>query len=125
MNATQPAELLRAVGELTAALPGRVQAHDDPAGVLVQITGIPLSERWTPRTGTLWFLVPFHYPDAAIYPYYVTAATPTGGVTAGLQEIQWRNAVAIQVSLRHHRWNPKLDTALGSALQAQAWLAAH
>jgi len=123
--ATLPAELARAVTELEATLPGRVQVYEDQYGAVVAITGVTLSERWSPRIGTLWFSIPYHYPDAAIYPFYVSGAQPTGGMIAGLQQVQWRGEAAIQISLRHNAWNPKLDTALGSALQAQAWLTAH
>jgi hypothetical protein len=120
-----PAEIARAVAELHATFPDRVQVHEDPVGVIVAIIGVTLSERWSPRTGTLWFLIPYHYPDAAIYPFYLAGARPTGGMIGGLQDVAWRGEPAIQVSLRHTAWNPKLDTALGSALQAQAWLAAN
>jgi hypothetical protein len=123
--ATLPAEIAGAVAELRATLPERVDVYEDPAGAVVAITGVTLSERWSPRTGTLWFLIPYHYPDAAIYPFYVTGAHPTGGVINGLQQVSWRGEAAIQVSLRHQAWNPKLDTAFGSALQAQAWLLTH
>jgi hypothetical protein len=120
-----PAEIAGVVAELQAAFPDRVQVHEDPAGVIVEITDVALSERWSPRTGTLWFSIPYHYPDAAIYPFYLTCARPTGGMIGALQDVGWRGEAAIQVSLRHTAWNPKLDTALGSALQAQAWLAAN
>jgi hypothetical protein len=122
-TATLPAEIAGAVAELQATFPDRVQIHEDPSGAIVAINGVTLSERWSPRVGTLWFLIPYHYPDAAIYPFYVTGAQPTGGIIGGLQQVGWRGEAAIQVSLRHSAWNPKLDTALGSALQAQAWLA--
>ena len=118
-------EIARAVAELHATFPDRVQIHEDPAGTIVAIIGVTLSERCSPRAGTLWFLIPYHYPDAAIYPFYLTGARPTGGMIGALQGVVWRGEPAIQVSLRHTAWNPKLDTALGSALQTQAWLAAN
>lgn len=124
-TATLPAELAQAVAELEDAFAGRVQIHNDRSGAVVAITGVMLSERWSTRAGTLWFLIPYHYPDAAIYPFYITGAQPNGGTINGLQQVQWRGEPAIQISLRHRSWSPKLDTALGSALQAQAWLAAH
>jgi hypothetical protein len=119
------AEISGAVAELQTAFPDRVQVHEDPAGTVVAIIDVMLSERWSPRTATLWFLIPYHYPDAAIYPFYLTGARPAGGMIGGLQDVGWRGEAAIQVSLRHTAWNPKLDTALGSVLQAQAWLAAN
>jgi hypothetical protein len=118
------AEISGAVAELQAAFPDRVQVHEDPAGTVVAIIGVMLSERWSPRIATLWFLIPYHYPDAAIYPFYLTGARPAGGMIGGLQDVGWRGEAAIQVSLRHTAWNPMFDTALGSVLQAQAWLAA-
>jgi hypothetical protein len=118
-------EIARAVADLHATFADRVQIHEDPAGAIVAIMGVALSERWSPRTGTLWFLIPYHYPDAAIYPFYITGARPTGGMIGALQDVAWRGESAIQVSLRHTAWNPKLDTALGSALQTQTWLAAN
>jgi hypothetical protein len=118
-------EIASAVAELQGTFPGRVHLHEDSAGAVIAIADVPLGERWTPRSGTLWFLIPFHYPDAAIYPFYVTDTQPTGGIINGLQVVSWRDQAAIQVSLRHRAWNPKLDTALGSVLQAQTWLATH
>jgi hypothetical protein len=123
--ATAPAEIASAVAELQAAFPERVQTYDDPAGLVVAVRDVALGERWTPCTGILWFLIPYHYPDSAIYPFYVTGARPTGGMINGLQDVTWRNEPAIQVSLRHTSWSPKLDTAVGSALQTKTWLATH
>jgi hypothetical protein len=113
----------RAIAELEEAFSDRVTvvAHEG-AGAVVRISKCELSARWSPRQGDLWFLIPYHYPDAAIYPYYLTGATPTGGIIGGLQPVGWRGMAATQVSLRHTSWNPNLDTALGSVLQTQAWL---
>ena len=123
--ATMPAEIAGAVAELQAAFPDRVQVHEDSAGVIVAITDVTLSERLQLPSRLALVPDPYHYPDAAIYPFYLTGARPTGGMIGGLQDVAWRGEAAIQVSLRHTAWNPKLDTALGSALQAQAWLAAN
>jgi hypothetical protein len=117
------ADLTAAVGELERAFPGRVSIMEqDQSGAIVRIQRVELSQRWTPRTGDLWFLIPFHYPDAAIYPYYITDASPTGGLVAGLQSVDWRGMRVIQVSLRHSGWNTAHDTALGCVVQTQAWL---
>lgn len=118
-----PADVARAVDELERAFSVRVSVTcEDGTGAIVCLADIELGERWTPRRGALWFLIPFHYPDAAIYPYYVVGATPTGGVIGGLQQVGWRGMDAIQVSLRHTAWNPAVDNAVGSVLQTQAWL---
>jgi hypothetical protein len=116
-------ELSRALDELQRAFPGRVSvAAEEPNGAVIKIEDVELSERWSASTGHLWFLIPFHYPDAPIYPYYVTDATPNGGFVQALQPVSWRGMPATQVSLRHNSWSPTVDTALGSVRQAIAWL---
>ena len=111
-----PAELARGIEELEAAFPERVSVEPDEAGAIIHIDAVPLGPGWTPNVGALSFLLPYHYPDAAIYPYYVTGATPARVADGALQQVSWRGAPASQVSLRHNRWNPAHDTALGSAL---------
>jgi hypothetical protein len=115
-----------AIAELERTFPGRVAVvARDSSGAVVRIAETELSPRWSAPHGDLWFLIPYHYPDAAIYPYYVTGAAPAAGAIPGLQPVEWRGMPATQVSLRHNGWNPAVDTALGSALQTQAWLRTH
>ena len=121
--AVRSPELTRALEELERAFPGRVTVvAEDANGAIIRIADVELSARWSTPTGDLWFLIPFHYPDAAIYPYHVTGATPSGGQLQALQSVNWRGMNATQVSLRHNCWNPNLDTALGSVRQTLAWL---
>lgn len=116
-------DIENAIKGLEQAMPGRVSVDDsDEGGTVIRIAEIELSSRWSPRSGDLWFVIPFHYPDAPIYPYYVSGATPVGGLVDGLQTIQWRGMEMTQVSLRHNGWNPNFDTALGSVMQTRAWL---
>ena len=116
-------ELNQALAELEHAHLGHVEVvSEDGAGVVVRITAVALGDRWSIPTGDLWFQIPYHYPDAPIYPYYVTGSVPTAGNTPGLQAVTWRNMPATQVSLRHNRWSPNVDTALGSVRQTIAWL---
>jgi hypothetical protein len=110
-----PVELAKGVEELEAEFPGCVSVEQDEAGAIVHIDGVQLGPGWSPDAGALSFLLPFHYPDAAIYPYHVTGALPQVAEGA-LQQVTWRGAPATQVSLRHSRWNPAHDTALGSVL---------
>lgn len=118
---TMPAELGDAIAELEAAFPGRVSWEAQAAGdVVVVIADIELGPGWSTSTATLIFGLPYHYPDAAIYPYYVRGAVhPLGGA---LQQVQWRGEMVTQVSLRHSGWDPSVDTALGSVLSTLAWL---
>ena len=118
------AEVARALEELELAFPGRLSIEaQEPAGTVVRIRGVELSGRWSAASAELWFAIPFHYPDAAIYPYYVVGATPTAAV-GGLQPVNWRGMAVTQVSLRHNTWDPTCDTAVGSVLQTKAWLCA-
>ena len=122
-TALRSPELTQALTELERAHPGQVEVvSEDGAGVVVRITGVALGDRWSILTGDLWFQIPYHYPDAAIYPYHVTGSVPAAGNTPGLQAVIWRNMPATQVSLRHNRWNPNVDTALGSVRQTIVWL---
>lgn len=124
-SAVSSPELSRSIEELVEAFGSRVEVvEQDSSGAVVRLVGVQLSARWSPQTGDLWFLIPYHYPDAAIYPYYVTGAQLPGGAIGGLQQVEWRGRPAIQVSLRHNGWNPAVDTALGSVLQTQEWLRA-
>lgn len=116
-----PTEPAKAVAELEAEFPGRVSVEHNDAGAIVSIEGVELGSSWSPDLARLSFLLPFHYPDCAIYPYYVTGALPQIADQA-LRQISWRGAPAIQVSLRHNHWNPAHDTALGSVLLTLARL---
>lgn len=120
---TLPPELANAVQELEQAFPSRVVLEtQDQTGVVVCIRDVDLGPRWTPRSADLWFVIPYHYPDAAVYPYYVIGAIPTGGLVPALQTVTWRGMAATQVSLRHNAWNPAHDNVVGCILQTQAWL---
>jgi hypothetical protein len=121
---TMPPDVARAVAELERVFSGRVRVEaTDPSGAIVRLRDTELGSGWSSPTADLWFAIPFHYPDAAIYPYYVTGATPAPGVGGGaLQPVAWRDMPATQVSLRHNAWDPTNDTAVGSVLQTQGWL---
>ena len=89
---TSTPEIACAIEELEEAFPGRIVLRQhDASGAVISIQDVPLSVRWTPTTGELWFAVPFHYPDSPIYPYYVCEATPTGGYVPALQAVVWRD----------------------------------
>jgi hypothetical protein len=116
-------ELARAVEELDEALPTRVSVESqDQTGVVVRVRDVALGERWAPRSAELWFVIPYHYPDAPVYPYYVVGSAPVGGTVPALQVVTWRGMTATQVSLRHTGWDPAHDNVLGCVLQTQAWL---
>lgn len=124
--AALPPDVARAVELLHEAFPGRIHIEAyESSGPIVRITDVALGAGWSESTGELWCAIPFHYPDAAIYPYYVTGAVSAAGVGGGaLQSVGWRGMPATQVSLRHNAWDPSRDTAVGSVMQTLAWLQA-
>jgi hypothetical protein len=85
-----PADLAKGIEELEREFPGRVSVEPDEAGAVVHISDVPLGTGWNPNVGVLSFLLPFHYPDAAIYPYHVTDATPDSASDNALQPVTWR-----------------------------------
>lgn len=122
---TLRAELAEALEDLERAFPGQVTPEaQDETGLVVRVSDVALSERWTPRTGELWFVIPYQYPDAAVYPYHVIGAMPTGGLVTALQSVTWRGMAVTQVSLRHNAWDPARDNVVGCVLQTRAWLRA-
>jgi hypothetical protein len=120
---TLPPHLAQAVDELEQAFLNRItiESHD-ATGLVIQLRDVPLAERWTPRVGSLWFVIPYNYPDAPVYPYYVVDATATGGAVPALRPVTWRDMAAIQVSLRQTAWDPARDTVVGCVVQTQSWL---
>lgn len=120
---TLPPELARAVEDLDQVLPTRASVESqDETGILIRVRNVALAERWSPRAADLWFVIPYHYPDAPVYPYYVVGAAPAHGSVPALQAVTWRGMPATQVSLRHTAWDPAHDSVVGCVLQTQAWL---
>jgi hypothetical protein len=118
-------EVSRALGELEEAFPGHVASEPDGlGGALVSIAAVHLPAGWPVTHSALMFVIPFNFPAIPVYPYYISAEVAPGGALAGaLQRVDWRGQSVLQLSLRHNRWRPGLDTVLGSVLQAMDWLA--
>lgn len=120
------APVVRALSGLQEAFPGRVRSDPDGlGGAVVSLAGAVLPAHWPVREGELMFVVPYNFPAIPVYPYYVAAALAPAGVQLanGMQRVQWRELDVIQLSLRHNRWRPGVDTVVGSVLQAMDWLA--
>ena len=120
MSATAIADTVaRALEELEQVFPGAVTHEPDgTGGAYVTVAGCELGDRWTRPVAAVSFHVPFNYPWAAIYPYYLPGdAWPVGPAPPALQRIVWRGREVVQVSLRHNQWNPQIDNALGSVRQ--------
>jgi hypothetical protein len=118
-------EVVRALSELAEAFPGRVGSEPDGlGGALVSIAAARLPAAWPLRQSALRFVLPYNFPAIPVYPYYIAAeVAPAGELGAALQRVEWRGEAVLQLSLRHNRWRPGVDTVVGSVLQAMDWLA--
>jgi hypothetical protein len=114
------------VRELEAAFEGRVSIEPDGVGgAYVSVSGLELGTGWNQPDATLAFHLPYNYPAAPPYPFYLPSdASPNGSWSNALQRVEWRGRQVVQVSLRHNNWDPSRDTATGSVLQACDWLRA-
>ena len=116
------ADVASAIAEIEEMFPEQVQWEPDGSGGAYVSVEIDLGDRWTQSRTSVTFQIPYNYPSAPIYPYYLPAdATPTEGWPQALQQVQWRDSQVIQVSLRHNSWDPTQDNAIGCVLQMQAW----
>jgi hypothetical protein len=124
VNAVVAVEVEAARGELESEFPGAIAMEPDGAGgAYMGVEGIELGERWSAARSTLTFHVPYNYPAASPYPYYLPAdCAPKGAWPAALQQVHWRDREMIQVSLRHNNWDPERDRVLGCVLQVAAFL---
>jgi hypothetical protein len=118
-------EVAHALVELHEAFPGRLASEPDGlGGALVSIADTRLPAGWPATHSALMFVIPFNFPAIPVYPYYIAAeVAPAGALGDALQRVQWRDRSVLQLSLRHNRWRPGLDTVFGSVLQAMDWLA--
>ena len=119
-------EVETALVELEEEFPGAVSSEADEAGgAYITVERFELGEGWSAGEAPLSFHLPYNYPSAAPYPYFLPAhVSPDRGLVEGLQEVHWRERPMIQVSLRHNNWDPERDRVLGCLRQLAAWLRA-
>jgi hypothetical protein len=96
---------------------------DDVGGAYVTLQPHAIGSGWNLSNATLTFHLPYNYPAAAPYPYYLPGdVAPTGAWPPALQAIQWRDRAVLQVSLRHNNWDPERDRVRGCVTQVLDWL---
>lgn len=117
------ADVTEAVRELEEVYGDVMLEPDESGGTYVTILSIELGPSWSRRAAPLTFHLPFNYPSASPYPYYLPGDLELGGPWPdALQRIRWRDQDVIQVSLRHNHWDPQNDRVLGCVLQVRDWL---
>jgi hypothetical protein len=116
-------EVDAALEELEEEFPGAVSSEPDGAGgTYITIEGVGLGGGWSVSEAPLSFHLPYNYPFAAPYPYYLPAGViPKQGMVEALQQVHWQGREMIQVSLRHNNWDPERDRVLGCMRQVSAW----
>jgi hypothetical protein len=119
-------DVAEALEDLEQEFPGDVTHElDDVGGVYVTVDGIRLGSGWTREEAPLTFHLPYNYPAASPYPYYLPSdVIPVADWPSALQRVRWRDQDAIQVSLRHNNWDPERDRIVGCVLQVAARLQA-
>jgi hypothetical protein len=112
-----------AIDDLQRDLPSPIRYDaDGSGGAFVVVEDCHLGDGWTVQCADLAFHLPYNYPWAAIYPYYLTTESwPTGQPDPALQRVIWRGMQVVQISLRHTRWTPEIDNALGCVRQTLEW----
>lgn len=117
-------DVAEALEELREAFPGVMSDEPDGSGgAYVTVDRIELNERWSAETTSLTFHLPFNYPAASPYPYYVPGELSLSAPwPPALQRVQWRGRNVIQVSLRHASWDPTRDRVTGCVMQVADWL---
>jgi hypothetical protein len=117
-------DVAEALEELEREFPGAVMHEpDDVGGAYVTVGGIRLGRGWTREEAPLTFHLPYNYPAASPYPYYLPDdVTPVADWPLALQRVRWRGRGMIQVSLRHNNWDPECDRVVGCVLQVAARL---
>lgn len=117
-------EIEAALSELREAFPGKVSHGDDgQGGVDVTVADLELGPRWERPRAALTFNLAYNYPFTPIYPYYLPEGTsPIGGWPQALQNVAWKGANVVQVSLRFTTWDPSRDNAVGCVYETRRWL---
>jgi hypothetical protein len=118
------ADVGEGVRQLQGAFPGRISFEaDGQGGAYVTVADIELGDGWNRATAPLTFHLPYNYPAAAPYPFYLPPEVgPNDSWPPALQRVQWRTGQVVQVSLRHNSWDPARDSAVGSVYQVRDWL---
>lgn len=124
-------EIQAAIGEVRASFPDSsvTAVESGDGGALITVDPVPTGPSFTPASTWLTFQIPYNYPDADIYPHYVTPdlRRSTGEAlgegfhqpfTTGLRgEIP-----ATMISRRIKSLDAGANSAAGKALNVLRWL---
>lgn len=98
---------------------------DGAGGAFVTVDGVTVGTSYTSSVTWLGFQISSAYPDADIYPHYTGVLTRTDGQPHGpaIQQVQWQNRPAMQISRRSNRRDASVDNVALKAERIRRWLA--
>jgi len=107
--------------------------EDGDGGAYVLVEDLDLGERYAPPTSWVGFHITHPYPDADVYPHFISGdvrylgagPTPNSGFPEGIapgHAMPGFNLPAIQISRRSNRWNPDRDTAALKLARVLDWI---
>ncbi|HEV7492460.1 E2/UBC family protein [Baekduia sp.] len=125
--ATTSVAVARAIDELKAEFGAEAVASkpDGDGGAFVRVSDLDFGPQWRVSLAELRFHLPYNYPDAAIYPYYLLSDLERleGNWPDNVRRgVGFDGGTYIQASLRFNRWNPGIDTAAGAVHEVCEWL---
>jgi hypothetical protein len=97
---------------------------DGSGGAFVIVDQVSLGDTYVPNETWLGFHVNAAYPHSDVYPHYISRIersdkSPHG---EGIQQVEWQNRAALQLSRKSNGWSPKTDNAALKAEKVIAWL---
>jgi hypothetical protein len=100
---------------------------DGEGGVFVIIRDVELGSIYAQPSTWLGFRISYLHPASDVYPHYIRAdLARRDGQALGpcLSPTTWifGNTLALQLSRRSNRWDPRRDTPALKALKVLAWL---
>ena len=124
-------EIQAAIGEIRATFPDSsvTVMESGDGGTLITVDPVPTGPSFTPAATWLTFHIPYNYPDADIYPHYVTAqlarkdGQPLGEAIHAGQSCGPRGETpATMISRRTNTLERETNSAAGKALNILRWL---
>jgi hypothetical protein len=121
-------EVESAIAEIREAFSSlEIETIPEPqGGAYVVVKDLAIGELFIPNTTWIGFLITFQYPDADVYPHFISGELKRANgqpFPAGITgPTTWQNRSALQVSRRSNRWAPGVDTAANKLAKVLTWL---
>lgn len=126
------AEIAEAIEQLQETFPDSdvTWVDDGAGGAWVTVSDLPMGTVFEPTRSWMTFNITYPYPEADIYPLFVTPelhrrdGMPLGeGIQSSIGHGPGGVSIGTQLSRRSNRLNPAVDTAVTKVLKVLKWLA--